>query len=80
MFDLLLAIGLLGALILLAAFVLNLAGKISHESIPYISMNAFGCVLTAYYALATDSPPFLILEVAWGGFAFYKLLGKFVKR
>ncbi len=80
MLDIILAIGLLGALIQLAAFVLNLFGKISHESVRYISANALGCVLTSYYAITMQDIPFLLLEIAWGSAAFYKLFQKFAKK
>ncbi|NYZ60839.1 hypothetical protein H0O01_04050 [Candidatus Micrarchaeota archaeon] len=78
--DLILAVGLFGAFIQLFAFVLNILGKISYNSFSYISANAFGCVFTSYYALMTGSIPFLVLEVVWGAFAFYKLAGKFLKK
>jgi hypothetical protein len=80
MIDLILAVGLIGAFMQLAAYVLNLFGKISHESIPYISSNAFGCILTSYYAVSTQDFPFLILEIVWGAAAFYKLFGKLGKK
>lgn len=80
MIDIILSIGLLGAFIQLVAFVLNLLGRISHNSFSYISANAFGCVFTSYYALMTNALPFLVLEVVWGAFAFYKLAGKFLKK
>ncbi len=80
MIDIILAIGLLGALMQLVAYALNQFGKISPESIPYISANAFGCIFTSYYALMTNALPFLILEIVWGSFAFYKLAGKFFKK
>ena len=80
MLDFILAIGLLGAFMQLVAYALNIFGKISHESVSYISANALGCVLTSYYAISTQDFPFLILEIAWGGVAFYKLAGKFFKK
>lgn len=80
MIDIILAVGLLGAFIQLMAYVLNLFGKISHESIPYISANAFGCILTSYYAVSTQDIPFLVLEMVWGLAAFWKLFGKVRKK
>jgi len=77
MLDFILAIGLLGAFMQLVAYALNIFGKISHESVSYISANAFGCILTSYYAITMQDLPFLILEIAWGSVAFYKLFGKF---
>lgn len=80
MLDFLLVIGLFGAFIQLVAFVLNLLGRISYESVPYISANAFGCIFTSYYALMTNALPFLMLEIVWGSAAFYKLFGKLKKK
>ena len=80
MLDFILAMGLFGAFIQLVAFILNILGKISYDSFPYISANAFGCIFTSYYALLTGAIPFLILEIVWGSFAFYKLFGKFAKK
>jgi hypothetical protein len=64
----------------LVAYALNQFGKISHESVSYVSANAFGCVLTSYYAVSTQDFPFLILEIVWGSVAFCKLFAKFSKR
>lgn len=71
--DLNLTLGVLGALVQLIAFALNLLGKTQHDSAAYVSMNAIGCVATSYYAIVTNSIPFLLLEATWGFFAFYKL-------
>jgi hypothetical protein len=73
--DLNLTLGVLGALVQLIAFALNLLGRTRHDSVAYVSMNAIGCVATSYYAIATNSIPFLLLEATWGFFAFYKLAG-----
>lgn len=80
MLDFILAIGLLGAFMQLIAYALNIFGKISHESVSYISSNAFGCILTSYYAISMQDFPFLILEIVWGAVAFYKLFGKIGKK
>lgn len=80
MIDIILAVGLIGAFMQLSAYVLNLFGRISHESIPYISSNAFGCILTSYYAVSTQDIPFLLLEIVWGAAAFWKLFGKLGKK
>ena len=80
MFDLILAVGLIGASMQLVAYALNIFGKISHESVSYISANAFGCILTSYYAISTQDFPFLILEIVWGAVAFYKLFMKLGKK
>lgn len=76
MIDIILAVGLLGAFMQLVAYALNIFGRISHESISYISANAFGCILTSYYAISMQDIPFLLLEMVWGGAAFWKLFGK----
>lgn len=73
MTDLNLAIGIFGALSQLVAFALNLNGKLSHDSVPYVGTNAFGAMFTSYYAIMNGDIPFLMLEATWGFFAFVKL-------
>jgi len=71
--EFVLAAGLFGALIQLTAYVLNLYDRLSHESVWYSGTNAIGCVFTGYYAVVTNTIPFLLLELVWGGAALYKL-------
>jgi len=67
-------IGILGMVLLLAAFALNLLKVKSQDSLTYIIMNILGGGISTYYAVTLDALPFVILEVVWTGFALYKLL------
>ena len=71
--DFVFAAGLFGAFIQLTVFVVNLYGRLSHDSVWYSGTNAVGCVFTTYYAVVTNALPFLLLELVWGGAALYKL-------
>lgn len=73
--DLNLALGLFGSFSQLAAFALNLNGKLEHDSAIYVGINAFGSIFTSYYAIVSGNMPFLLLEATWGVFAFWKLFG-----
>lgn len=73
MLDVVLAIGIFGVFVQLIAFALNLYERISTDNWFYIIANSFGCLFTIYYSIMTESLPFLVLEVVWGAFAFYKL-------
>jgi hypothetical protein len=73
-------VGFFGAFIQLVAFVLNLRGKLSHDSNYYAGANAVGCCMTASYAYITGDVPFLMLEVTWGLFAFHKWFGLISKK
>lgn len=67
-------VGTLGLLLLLGAFVYNLAGKMSSESRTYLLLNIIGCMFLTYYAVALHSIPFMILEGVWGLSSLVKLI------
>jgi len=67
-------IGTLGLLLLLGGFILNLAGRLGSESVWYLTLNIFGCLLLTFYAIALDSLPFMILEGVWGLSSLVKLV------
>jgi len=58
-------IGFTGVLILLIAFLLNLAGKISQQSFLYILLNIFGAGLACLASVLIHYLPFVILEGTW---------------
>jgi hypothetical protein len=68
-------IGSCGVGLLLAAFVLNLARKLSERHPLYLTMNAIGAFLAAWYAYAGQALPFVILESVWGTAALVRLIG-----
>lgn len=58
-------IGFTGVTILLIAFALNAAGKISRDHIAYILMNLIGAVIACVASVLLNYWPFIILEGAW---------------
>ena len=71
-------IGSIGVAVLLIAFMLILANKISKNGIVYLSMNFVGSGLAAIASYLIHYTPFIILELAWmlaslfGIWKFYK--------
>jgi hypothetical protein len=59
------ALGFTGVAILLAAYLLNLSGKISKDRLLYILMNAAGGGLACFASYLIDYLPFVILEGTW---------------
>lgn len=78
--DTALVTGIIGMLFLLSAFILGLISKTGNNSLLYALLNIIGAGFLAYYSLIIKAWPFLILEVAWGLFALYKLIRILVKR
>ena len=58
-------IGSIGVAILLLAFVLNLANKISKAGLVYLLLNFIGSALAAIASFLIHYIPFIILEIAW---------------
>jgi len=73
-------IGIAGMFLLLLAFSLNLAKRLTQDAVAYIVLNILGAGLSVYYAIALDAVPFIILESVWGLFALYKLMLVLKKR
>ena len=72
--------GIVGVGLLLAAFILNIAHRLTEDSKTYLLLNLVGAGLAAWYAWTLRLYPFLTLETVWAGFAFYRLLIKQKKR
>jgi hypothetical protein len=58
-------IGSIGFLLLLAAFLLNLVGRMSRQGFVYLALNMAGAGALAWYALSKDAPVFVALEGIW---------------
>jgi hypothetical protein len=58
-------IQVLGALLVLTAFVLLQAGRMSSESATYLVLNLVGAGILAVDAALTWQPGFLLLEAVW---------------
>lgn len=72
-------IGFTGVLILLIAFLLNLAGKISKDGLVYILMNVIGAGLACYASYLINYLPFIILEGTWTLVSLIALVKYFAK-
>ena len=63
--DVATALGFTGVAILLAAFLLNLAGRLPAASPPYLALNLVGAALAAWSAWMISFLPFVLLEGTW---------------
>jgi len=73
-------IGFAGVLMLLIAFLLNLAGKLSKDGLPYIVMNIIGAGLACLASWLINFIPFVILEATWTIVSIIALINYFTKR
>ena len=71
--------GFIGVSILLVAFVLNAAGKISRDHIAYILMNLIGAGIACAASVLLNYWPFITLEGAWALVSFVALINYFRK-
>jgi hypothetical protein len=58
-------IGSIGFVLLLAAFFLNLIGKMSRQGAAYAILNLTGAGTLAWYAFMKDAAIFVALESVW---------------
>ena len=73
-------IGLIGMVLILAGFTLELLKKLSKDHIIYCLLNAFGSLAMSYYAYILNSIPFLILNVVWVLVSIYGISTDLKKR
>ena len=66
--------GAIGVTILLLAYFLNLFGKISQHSVPYIVLNLIGAGIACLASVLLHYWPFIILEGAWTAVSFVAML------
>jgi len=59
------ALGTLGMLLLLGAFLANVAGRLRAAGIPYQALNAAGAGLLAWYSVYREVWIFAVLEGVW---------------
>lgn len=64
-----LIIGILGAAIILAFFLLEQTNKVNNKSLWYDGGNFIGSALLVIYAILLSSIPFLILNGVWAIFS-----------
>lgn len=73
-------IGVIGAGLLLIAFIVNELKKLSVDSFWYDLLNLVGAGLLVWYALLLHSWPFVVLEGIWALVSLKDILGKFWKQ
>ena len=69
-----LIIGIIGATIVLIAFILNQLGKLSSDAVAYDAANFVASVLLFMYSWETGAIPFLITNTVWGLFSLWGVL------
>tara|TARA_B100001989_G_scaffold240415_2_gene205459 strand:- start:518 stop:745 length:228 start_codon:yes stop_codon:yes gene_type:complete len=67
-------IGIIGASLILVAFILNQTGEWSKDSFSYDLVNAVGSAVLIYYAYLLTSYPFMVLNGVWFVISFKDLL------
>ena len=72
--------GFIGVAILLLAFMLNAAGKLSRDHLAYITMNLTGAGIACIASVLINYLPFIILEGAWVLVSLAALINYFRKR
>lgn len=72
-------VGVTGAAIILAVFILNQFNKIDRDSIVYDLLNLIGSIFLISYALLLSSLPFLILNAVWAGVSLRDVI-KYIRK
>jgi hypothetical protein len=71
---------ILGSLIVLAAFIAALAGRLDQSGYRYLSMNAVGSIVLAAEAAISVQWGFLILESVWAIVSVYSIARSWSRR
>lgn len=72
--DTTLLVGVIGATIILIAFLLNQLNIWRNDTFGYDLSNLIGSLVLIYYAVLLDSIPFLILNTVWALFSLKDVL------
>ncbi|WP_353192866.1 hypothetical protein [Pandoraea pnomenusa] len=67
-------IGVAGALIVVAAYFLNLHGTLSTNTSVYSGLNLIGSAMIVYSLMYNPNPASLLIEVFWASISIYGLL------
>ena len=72
-------IGFVGVFQILLAYFLNVVGKISNDSLPFILLNLIGAAMACVASILIAYWPFIILEGIWALVSLYSLKNYFSK-
>lgn len=67
-------VGLSGMILLVAAFLLNLLGKLRASTLGYKLLNVFGAGILAWYGFAKETYIFVALEGFWALASVYAIV------
>ena len=59
------AVGFVGVILMLFAFLLNLAGRLTADSVTYLTLNFVGACLAGWSSWMIHFLPFVLLEGTW---------------
>jgi hypothetical protein len=68
------AVQIVGAVLILAAFILSQAKRTTTDSLLYLTLNLVGAVVLGVVAAVDGDPGFLLLEVVWAGVSAHGLV------
>ena len=71
------AIGFVGVILMLFAFLLNLAGRLTADSVAYLLLNFVGACLAGWSSWMIHFMPFVLLEGTWALVAGIGLVRRF---
>lgn len=73
-------IGIIGAGIVLVAFVLNQTNVWKNDNVRYDILNLVGSFLLVLYAVLLESIPFFILNLVWGLVSLMDVIKYFLRK
>ena len=71
------AVGFVGVILMLLAFLLNLAGRMTADSVLYLALNFVGACLAGWSSWMIHFMPFVLLEGTWALVAGIGLVRRF---
>jgi hypothetical protein len=74
------ALSVIGALLVLGAYVANLFHWLDSDRAPYAALNAFGSGLLSYVALGSSPLGIILIEVAWTLISLVALVRALLRR